>query len=339
MRFGFWLSGLLALTLATSVTWATDYTWKTDASSRSWTSGGNWSGGSGYPDDENDTATIPVGTSDEANYPLLNASGAITIKSFKVLNTLSNHDTVVLELGTPGSGSCALKIKDPDGLDPGQGAIKLNKSTELWHLGGGVMSVWGDMVFDSAGASAAQRPRFVLGNGTTLYVCYKDDASIAAGFKSVGEPGGLIRGEVGQTDLEESLILRPDMKGSFAVDVAMVSLGDITTVDGDSNTANTIRLSCLPKIIIGEAYGSYPAVYLAGDAGKLGTLIIDAVTCLRAVGTVSVVVEDYGVLKVNRHFVMLQDFTIESGGRVEVKAKILFAIGGTQPICGAPIEP
>lgn len=337
MRLRFGLCALLALTLATSATWATDYTWKTDAASRSWTSNGNWTGGAGYPDDENDTATIPAGTSDEANYPLLSASGAITIKSFKVLNTLSNHDTVVLELGTPASGTCVLKIKDPDGLDPGEGAIKLNKSTELWHLGGGVMSVWGDMVFDSTNATAAQRPQFVLGNGTTLYVCYKDDASIAAGFRSVAEQGGLIRGVVGQSDLEESLILRPDLKGSFAVDVGLVSLGEITTDDNDNNTANTIRLSCLPKICIGENPSAEPLLRAVGVEGKLGTIILDAVTCIRRNSTQSdsVRIDPFGVLKVNRHCVMPNAFRLESGGKVEVKAKILLAIGGVQPTCAA----
>ncbi len=335
MRFGLRLCPLLALTLSSSVVSASDYVWL-GANGQSWTDDGNWSGAAGHPDDENDTATIPSGFSG-TNYPLFDDSAAVTIKSFKVLNGTNGRNQTVLELAAPNSGTRVLKVKDADGLAPGEGGIKLNKSTELWHVGGGVMSIWGDVIFDSTNATAAQRPQFVLGNGTTLYVRYqKTDPNTDAAFKSIGEEGGLIRGEVGQTDLEESLVLRPDLKGSFAVDVALVSLGRITTDDSDSNTANTIRLSCLPKIIIGEAYsGADPALRVAGHSGKLGTLIIDAVTCLRSVGAVSVVIENHGVLKVNRHFVMYDTFRLESGGKVEVKAKILLAVGGVLPTCAA----
>lgn len=308
---------------------ADEFTWTglDSNNNTSWVVAGNWSSsGGGYPgegDVTTDTVTIPSDFSG-SNYPRFDATTAITIKSFKVLNQPVN--VTVLEFAAHTS-SRVLKISDPDGLSPGGpaeggnlgGHVKLYRHSELWLLGGGVLAMQGNLIFNSDNASHVneqEMPELVLGDGTTLYI---DSGRETTGnvIKSEGNGGGWIHGEIESPDGDETLVVQLNMEGSFLVAPEFAMLGRITTHDGNQNTANTLRLLCLPKLL-------YGAITVTGHANKPGTLILDAATVTSGA---DVNVENYGVLKVNRHFITWGSVALHSRGLLEVKADMYFEAG------------
>ncbi len=308
---------------------ADEFTW-TGADSNnntSWVAAANWSSTyGGYPGQgagTTDTVIIPSDFSG-SNYPRFDATTAITIKSFKVLNQPVN--VTVLELAAHTS-SRVLKISDPDGLSPGGpaegsnlgGHVKLNRHSELWLLGGGVLAMQGNLIFNSNNASHVneqEMPELILGDGTTLYV-HRGREATANVLVSEGDGGGWIHGEIDSPDGDETLVVQLDMEGSFLVAPEFAMLGTITLHDGSESTANTLRLLCLPKLLYGD-------ITVTGHANKLGTLILDAATVTSGA---DVNVENYGVLKVNRHFITWGSVALHSRGQLDVKANMYFEAG------------
>ncbi|MCG3130590.1 MAG: hypothetical protein FLDDKLPJ_01355 [Phycisphaerae bacterium] len=319
----------LGLALLTSAARATDYTWTAGGDGHSWTDTSNWSP-SGYPQSSADTAVIPANfNGDDDHYPIFNDSTARTIKSFKVLNGSNAANRTVLEIEEQ-SSSRILKILDRDGLDPGQGRIELNRGSELWLLGGGVLPLLNTFTFDSDNAASdAERPQLVLGDGSVLYISTGSSASLT----SKKLRGGVIRGQITSPDKDETLVLHPDLSGSFAIDVALAHIGAITTfVSGQTNLDHTIRFSCLPKTGTGDVN-----VTPAPSSSNLATFVWDAPYL--AMGLIDIGEHGESVATGNRHVVTFGGTNVRSGSKLEVKTRILYEAGGIAPECFDSEEP
>ncbi len=316
------------LAMMSPAAFADSFTWTAgdQQQPRSWTDPDNWSSNpDGYPDSADDTAVIPSNYNG-ANYPLFDDSTARTIKSFKVLNVNASDGYTVLEIQAADS-SRVLKIEELDGLDPGEGAIELNRNSQLWLKGGGVLPLAGELKFDSENCgTSAERPQLVLGDGTVLFIQKGEDGIVT----SAQEKGGLIRGEITSPDKDETLILEPNLTGAFAIDTAFVNIGTMTTfVGGEGDFNHALRLSCLPKAGYGGIDVEQPGT------SHTATLIIDAP--YMTLGLINV--NTFGVLKVNRHLVAVTGTNIYTGGKAEIRKKILFETGTEPSVCIEETQP
>lgn len=203
-----------------------------------------------------------------------------------------------------------LKISAVDGLTLKQGSIDMESQSQLWLLGGGDLEL-GDgyapaITFKGATSSESDRPQLVIGDGKTL--------TIFGGGKLVGPTthGGLIRGDSGSG--AETLIIYKDaesgiiMRGSFAIDTFFINNGIVKTDDSADGVANTIRLSCSPKMGLGVWWAN------GGESDYKSKIVVDST--LFASGNIRV--ENHGILEVNRPTSLYHGLLLNPGGKFTV---------------------
>ncbi len=285
---------IAVLALSFNVASGADYTW--NGAGTAWESASNWdSAGGGYPDDSEDTATIPhlVG----AHYPILGDN--VTIKSL----TLGNNGVgagaeLSLAADLTIAGKSALSVAEFARIDLGNDRLVLT--------GGGLIELDGvieDGHIDFAGGHTYE----TIGTGTLL----------GANFVMELTPS--------LYPSAETLILGSGnaIRGSVTIRVALVNNGLVDpndTISAGTQVGDTITLTCAPKI--GSGHWSVTCDDCA-DPEDSNTLVVDA----PVVGTGNLTVGSYGFLDVNRLMSLLGDYN-QSGdyARVSVAANTVFDV-------------
>lgn len=308
------LAGLAAPAYASSHTCTIPVVWTNDGPGRLWSTDANWSTGAA-PKTKDQCVTIPDMGDQQSSYPVFATADTIKIGSLTITGFQSDWD----ELTFDATGTLKeLVIVDRDGLvlSDNRSNIKLQRNSELWVTGGGVLDSIGDIVFNASD----DPPKFVLGNGTTLTV---------TGGLFTGVTKGLITGEVDPgADLAETLVLvgTGGIRGFFDIDVILVNNGYVHTspnadVPYPGSVRGTINLTCHPK----TGWGSWMIDGGTG-AGNKSKLVLD--TGLVASGDITI--EEYGYLRVRRPTSIIQGLhggpalTLKEGGKFRVKTDRVF---------------
>jgi len=276
----------------------TDYIWDAGAHpDPSWHLAANWDL-PGYPDDDEDTATIPWHPL--GNYPEITV-GNITIKALTLETNASGDGGADLWIGKE------LTIEGRDGLTVEEDAtLRIGYNTRLYLNGGGTIVLDGriEAVADLA---------YVFFAGPHTYVTTGD---------------GIFLGTTPCTPLNlcqsgpSTLVLGPDngIHGSAFVTIALVNKGLVDPNDPDGGIGDTITLTCEPKIGDGDWQVTCDA---CDEDSEKNTMIVKTVV----VGTGDLVVGHHGLLQVKRMFSLHGDFTMSGEkAKIEVDKNVVFDV-------------
>lgn len=254
---------------------ADSYSW-TGSNNNNWDDPNNWSGGTAdtYPDDSNDSATIPSGSI--SNEPTVNVSvtvGSVEVQADRTVTMAANLTSGTLTIRRDAkvftqtntlevSSSSGLTI-DPVGAGTEPGYLKVNAAGTVSLTGGGTHTINGEMHLQVTDSTLLISTNSATLSGDGVVEGQNNGAQIliADGMELINQTtiqGALtIDEESGSAEFDNRSLVRADRAGR--IEVKNVTIRDTVSEDSDhprwkvsDNASAELRFSIAATSLVGD---------------------------------------------------------------------------------------